>query len=172
MTVVIDSKSSASLPFQTLTQQQGPSLTSISHAASDTTGIHSTFPLQRGSYGCQKRQKLSELQPSISDSSCSSKICSTIFIKSASLITKALHIHTSLHPPLGPQLDQLSGLSRHIAYTYKSTSLHVHHCTACESIFYILCTEYSLPVLLSHRQHSVTFQSLQSSSHHCYQPSL
>ena len=60
------------------------------------------------SSGCQKWQKLSELHPSISDSSCSSKIRSTISIKSVSQITKALHIHMFLHPPLGPQLDPIT----------------------------------------------------------------
>ena len=68
-----------------------PSLNSISHADSDTTVIHSTFHLQWGSSGCQEWQKLSELHPSISDSRCSSKIRSTISIKSVSQITKALY---------------------------------------------------------------------------------
>ena len=46
--------------------------------------------LQRGSSGCQKWKTPSELHPSISDSSCSSKICS-ISIKSVSQITKTLY---------------------------------------------------------------------------------
>ena len=75
-----------------------------------------------------------------------------------------------LHPPLGPQLDQLPGLSHHIVYTWNrqlpATSHHAHRCTVCESFFYILCTEQSLPVLLSHRHHRATFQSLQSTTHH------
>ena len=58
---------------------------SISHAASDTD-IHSTFHLQRGSSGCQK---------SISDSSCSSKIRSTISLKSVSQIIKAVYTYVS-----------------------------------------------------------------------------
>ena len=29
----------------------------------------------------------------------------------------SLHIHMFLHPPLGPHLDQLPGLSHHIVYT-------------------------------------------------------
>ena len=29
----------------------------------------------------------------------------------------SLHTHMSIHPPLDPQLDQLLGLSHHIAYT-------------------------------------------------------
>ena len=76
-----------------------PTSTSISHAASDTTGIHSTFHLQWGSSGCQKWQRLSELHPSMSDSSCSSKIRSTISIESVSQITKALYtfIRFSIH---------------------------------------------------------------------------
>ena len=41
--------------------------------------------------------------------------------------------------------------------------------TTCEYTLYILCTFQSLPALLSHRS---TFQSLQSSSHHCYQSLL
>ena len=90
---------SASLLFQTSTRHQGPSLTSISHAASDTTGIHSTFHLQRGSSGCQKWQQLSELHPSISDSSCSSKIRSTISIKRYLLLCliKLFSISEHLH---------------------------------------------------------------------------
>ena len=67
---------SVSLLFQTLIQHQ-----LIHYAASDTTSIHSTFHLQWGSSGYQKCQKLSELHPSISDSSCSSKIHSTISLR-------------------------------------------------------------------------------------------
>ena len=52
---------------------------------------HSTFRLYRGSSGCQKWQTLSELHSSIYNSSCSSKIRSTISIKSVSQITKALY---------------------------------------------------------------------------------
>ena len=62
-------------------------------------------------------EKLSELHPSIYDFNCSSKIRSTISIKSVSQITKPLHIHTFLRPPLDLQLDQLLGMYRHIAYT-------------------------------------------------------
>ena len=70
--------------------------------------------LQRGSSGCQKWQTPSELHPSISDSICSSKIRSTISIKSVSQIAKT-HIHMSLHTPARSvyiclsihQLDQL-----------------------------------------------------------------
>ena len=76
------------------TNWQEPSLTSISHAASDTTGIH--FHLQRGNSECQKWKKLSELHQSISDSICSSKIHSTISIKSVSQKIKALYIFTRL----------------------------------------------------------------------------
>ena len=65
-------------------------LTPTSHAVSDTTGIHLTFHLQWGISGCQKWQKLSELHPSISDSSCNSKIRSTISIESVTQITKTL----------------------------------------------------------------------------------
>ena len=54
-------------------------------------------------------EKLPELYPSVSDSRCSSKIRSTISIKNASQITKAL----------GPPLDQLLGLSRHIVFYLK-----------------------------------------------------
>ena len=72
---------------------------SISHAASDTTGIRSTFHLQWGSSGCQKWHMLSELNPSISDSSCSSKMRSTISIKSVLQIIKVLYtsICLSIH---------------------------------------------------------------------------
>ena len=91
-----------------------------------TTSFH--LELGCGS-GCQKWQKLSVLHPSTSDSICSSKIRSTISIKSISLIT-------SLHP----QLDQLLVLSRHIAWpTPENVSYHAHHCTACES-FFTYCT--------------------------------
>ena len=54
-------------------------------------------------------KKASEPHPSISQSSCNSKIRSTIPIKSVSRITKSLHIHMSLHPLSGPQLGQLPG---------------------------------------------------------------
>ena len=76
--------------FQTLTNisKQGSGLTSISHAASYTFDIHSTFHRLRGSSGFQKWQKLPKLHPSISDSRGSSKIRSTISIKSISQITK------------------------------------------------------------------------------------
>ena len=81
-------------------------------------------------------------------------------------------VKNSVFLALGPQLDQLSGLSHHIV-NYPRQVTHAHHCTVYESFFfYILCTEQSLPVLLSHRHHTATFQSLQSSSHHCFQPSL
>ena len=53
--------------------------------------------LQRGSSGCQKWKTPSELHPSISDSSCSSKIRSTISIKSVSQIEKLL-----THPYVSP----------------------------------------------------------------------
>ena len=72
--------------------------------------------LQRGSSGCQKWKTSSELHLSISDSSCSSKIC-FIFIKSVSKITKTLHIHMSLLSSLGPHLEQFLGLSHNISYT-------------------------------------------------------
>ena len=70
--------------------------------------------LQRGSSGWQKWQTPSELHPSISDSSCSSKILSTISIKSVSQIAKPLYttICLCIH-----QLDQLLGSSHHISYT-------------------------------------------------------
>ena len=132
-----------------------------------------SFISSGGSSGCQKWQRLSELHPSISDSSCSSKIRSTISIKGVFQDNKSsIPIHMSLYPPLGLQPDQLLELSCHITYTLKPSptsdiSHHVHHRTACEFTFYILCTEQSLPALLHHR---ATFQSLQSFSHHCYQP--
>ena len=41
-----------------------------------------------------------------------------------------------LHPPLGPQPDQLSGLFHHIVYTWnRQLPATSHHCTVCESIF-------------------------------------
>ena len=122
--------------------------------------------LQRGSSGCQKWQTPSELHPPISDSSCSSKIRSTISIKSVSQIAKTLYtsICLSIH-----QLDQLLGSSHHISYTWNrylpATNHHVLHFTTCEYFFYILCTDQWLPALLSHG-HNIT------SFHHCYQPSL
>ena len=65
------------------------------------------------------RQSSSEhsISPSISDSSWNSMVHSTISTKNVSQITKALYTSMSLHPPLGPQLDQLLGLS--------VTSLHM-----------------------------------------------
>ena len=70
--------------------------------------------IQRGSSGCQKWQTPSELHPSISDSNCSSKIRSTISIKSVSQIAQTLYtcICLSIH-----QLDQLLVSSHHISYT-------------------------------------------------------
>ena len=91
--------------------------------------------LQRGSSGCQKWQTPSELYPSISDSSYSSKMGSTISIKSVSQIAKTLYtsICLSIH-----QLDHLLG-SFHpsptpetVSYprqvTMYSTSPLVNHC--------------------------------------------
>ena len=46
--------------------QQGHSLTSIRHAASDTTGIHSTVHLPWGELWMSEMTKLSERHPSIS----------------------------------------------------------------------------------------------------------
>ena len=72
--------------------------------------------LPRGSSGCQKWKTPSELHPSISDSSCSSKIYS-ISIKCLQDKKNSLHIHMSLRPPLGPHLEQLLRLFHHISYT-------------------------------------------------------
>ena len=91
--------------------------------------------LQRGSSGCQIWQTPSELHPSFSDSSCSSKIHSIISIKSVSQIAKTLYtsICLSIH-----QLDQLFGSSHYISYTWNryipAISHHVLHFAACESI--------------------------------------
>ena len=77
----------------------------ITHAASDTTGIHSTFRFQRGSSGCQKCKSYRNFIHLF-------RILA-IAARSAppSLSPKSsLHIHTSLYPPLAPQLDQLLGL--------------------------------------------------------------
>ena len=73
------------------TSTSQPSLTSISHSASDTTGIHSTFHLQ---FWMSEMAKTLGTHTSISDSICSSKIRSTISIKSVSQITNAF-----LHSP-------------------------------------------------------------------------
>ena len=65
--------------------------------------------LQRGSSGCQKWKTPSELHPSISDSSCSSKIRSTISTKSVSQIAKLF-----THPYVSPSTNEISFLARPI----------------------------------------------------------
>ena len=67
-------------------QQQGHSITSIRHAASDTTDIHSTVHLQWGSSWMSEMTKLSERHPSISDSSYSSNLHLTSYPLSSTFI--------------------------------------------------------------------------------------
>ena len=60
---------------------------------------------------------------------------------------ESLHVHTSLHPPVGPQLDQLLGLSRHIAYIWNrqlpATSHHVLHRLWIHLLHYVHWTEFT-----------------------------
>ena len=93
--------------------------------------------LQRGSSGCPKWQTPSELYPSISDSSCSSKIRSTISIKSVSQIAKTLYtsICLSIH-----QLDQLlSPTPETVIYPRQVTMYSTS--PLMNLFFYILCTD-------------------------------
>ena len=115
-----------------------------------------------GSSGCQKWQKLSELHSSISDSSCD--LLHHLHQECLPDNKSSLHIHMFLHPPLGPQLDQLPGLSHHIIYTWNrqlpATSHHPHHCIVYESIFFLHTVHWTDFACTPFPQDRATFQSL------------
>ena len=146
---------------------------SSSHVHTISAYHFSNFHLLRGRSGCKKWQ-----------------ISRNFIHPFLTLAARSLHhLHhvclpdnkISTHPYVSPSTTRFPARSAswivpshrlHLKTSVTSDSHHVHHCTACESTLYILCTEQNFPTLLSHRHHRATFQILQLSFNLCYQPLL